>query len=88
MFGKSKMGNLLSRDFGASSHNNRGEAATTIPHFSFLISHSSFLIRAELSSALKERHVPWANPEPLSLPAQILYNFIDTFYALAKEETS
>ena len=25
---------------------------------------------------------------PLSLPAQILYNFIDTFYALAKEETS
>lgn len=27
-------------------------------------------------------------PSPLSLPAQILYNFIDTFYALAKEETS
>jgi len=81
MFGKLKMGNLLSRDFGVSSHNNCGEAATTIPHF-------SFLIRAELSSVLKEWHVPWANPEPLSLPAQILYNFIDTFYALAKEETS
>ena len=81
MFGKLKMGNLLSRDFWVSSHNNCGEAATTIPHF-------SFLIRAELSSALKERHVPWANPSPLSLPAQILYNFIDTFYALAKEETS
>ena len=81
MFGKFKMGNLLPVDFWASSHNNRGEAATTIPH-------SSFLIRAELSSALKERHVPWANPSPLSLPAQILYNFIDTFYALAKEETS
>lgn len=75
------MGNLLPVDFWVSSHNNRGEAATTIPHF-------SFLIRAELSSALKERHVPWANPEPLSLSAQILYNFIDTFYALAKEETS
>ena len=81
MFGKFKMGNLLPVDFWASSHNNRGEAATTIPH-------SLFLIRAELSSALKERHVPWANPSPLSLPAQILYNFIDTFYALAKEETS
>lgn len=88
MFGKLKMGNLLPVDFWASSHNNRGEAATTIPHSSFLIPHFSFLIRAELSSALKERHVPWANPEPLSLPAQILYNFIDTFYALAKEETS
>lgn len=75
------MGNLLPVDFWASSHNNRGKAATTISYF-------SFLIRAELSSALKERHVPWANPEPLSLPAQILYNFIDTFYALAKEETS
>lgn len=40
MFGKFKMGNLLPVDFWASSHNNRGEAATTIPHFSFLISHS------------------------------------------------
>ena len=81
MFGKLKMGNLLPVDFWVSSHHNRGEAATIIPHF-------SFLIRAELSSVLKEWHVPWANPEPLSLPAQILYNFIDTFYALAKEETS
>ena len=34
-----------------------GEAATFIPH-------SSFLIRAKLSSTIKGQHVPEANPEP------------------------
>ena len=29
--------------------------------------------------AIKGQHAQGANPEPLSLPAQILYNFIDTF---------
>ena len=34
-----------------------GEAATFIPHF-------SFIIRAKLSSTIKGQHVPEANPEP------------------------
>ncbi len=59
---------------------------------SFLGDADLFLI-PDLSSAFIRD--PWGKAQemrgassPLSLPAQILYNFIDTFYALAKEETS
>ena len=58
----------------------------------FLSDAALFLI-PDLSSAFIRD--PWGKAQemrgvrsPLSLPAQILYNFIDTFYALAKEETS
>lgn len=52
-------------------------------YVSFLILSSTF-IRDPWGKAQEMRGAP----SPLSLPAQILYNFIDTFYALAKEETS
>ena len=61
MFGTLKRETFYPLPFGHRPIYIRGEAAT-------FISNSSFLIRAKLSFRVKERHAPWANPEPYFIP--------------------
>ena len=62
MFGTLKRETFYPLPFGHRPIYIRGEAATFIPHSSFLIPHSSFLIRAELPSGVKGRHAHGLTP--------------------------
>ena len=54
----------LNTTFGHRPHNTRGEAATTISHFSFLISNSSFEQSLYLESVDGTPQGLPLNPEP------------------------
>ena len=60
MIGNSKRETCYPLTFGHRPIYICGEAATFTPH-------SSFLIWVELSSQIKEQHVPGANPEPRTI---------------------